>query len=175
LHDALHQLIERYLGAGLGGSCDKVPVQVTVTIPVATVQGEPGALPGTGPSGRPLARSLLRRWWCDAHVTALVLSQGYQVLGVAHTGRTLTARERQASRVQFDNRCAGSGCCRGRPDPLTPLVPHHVRRYADDGRTALDQTLWVCATTHNDLHVGKRPVRLRDGSLVDENGWISRA
>lgn len=172
LHDALNNLIGRYLGAGLGGDHDKVPVQVTVTLSADVLDGHPGALPGKSGSGRPLARGLLRRWWCDSHITALVLRRAGKPLGIAHSGRTLTAAERRAVTVQFDHRCAGIGCCRGRPDPLTLLVPHHVRRYADDGITAIDQTLLLCPTAHHDVHAGKKTLRLRDGRLVDEDGWL---
>src|SRR5439155_808858 len=73
LHDALQRLLSRYLDAGLGGISGKVPVQVSVTISADTITGAPGAPPARGASGQPLARSLLRRWWCDAHVTTLLM------------------------------------------------------------------------------------------------------
>jgi len=173
LHDALDRLLERYLGAGLGGSHDTVPVQMAVTLSSDLVDGVPGALPARGPSGRPLARSLIRRWWCDSHVTALVMSRGWIPLGLAHTGRTLRRLERRASLVQQDRRCIGMDCCPGEPDPLIPLVPHHVWKFADHGRTSIEETLWVCPRLHHDLHTGKRTVRLRDGRLVNEDGWIT--
>jgi len=175
LHDAFGRLLERYLTEGLGGVHGKVPVQVAVTMTHRLVEGQPGALPGKGSSGRPLARSLLRRWWCDSHVTTLLMSDGWVPLGVVHTLRTLTGRERTASQVQFDHRCAGDGCCSGQPDPLIVLVPHHVRRHATFGRTSLEETLLVCERLHQDLHLGKRTVRLRDGRLVDENGFVTEA
>jgi hypothetical protein len=172
LHDALNNLLARFLGAGLGGVHDKVPVQVTVTLSDGQVEGRPGALPGKGGSGRPLARSLLRRWWCDSHVTALSMSRGGRPLGVAHRGRTLTGSERTALQVQSDNRCAAVECCSGTPDPLQRLVPHHVRRYADDGITSMEESLLLCDTAHHDIHTGKRKLHLRDGRTVDESGWI---
>jgi len=174
LHDALDRLLSRYLEAGLGGTHDKVPVQVTVTVGVDLIEGRPGALPGKGASGRPLARSLLRRWWCDAQVTSLILSRGWKPLGMAHTGRTLTGAERKAAGVQFDQRCAGLECCSGRPDPLVKLVPHHLIRYVDGGTTSLEETVLACPTLHHDLHSGKLTVRLRDGRLVNEHGVVER-
>ena len=173
LHDALDRLLTRYLGSGLGGTHDKVPVQFTLTVPAALVDGQPGALPGRGPSGRPLARSLLRRLWCDSTVTSVLLSTGWTPLGIAHHGRTHTAAERTATQVQFDNRCAGDGCCPGHPDPLIPLVPHHVIKHAIAGRTSLTETLLACPTLHHDLHTGKKTIRLRDGRLINENGFVT--
>jgi len=173
LHDALNNLLDRYLGAGLGGVHDKVPVQVTITTSSDLVEGRAGALPAKGGSGRPLARSLLRQWWCDSHITALIMCRGRRPLGVAHSGRTLTGTERTALQAQSDNRCAAMGCCPGTPDLLRRLVPHHVRRYADDGITSIEESLLLCDTAHHDIHTGKRKLHLRDGRTVNEDGWIA--
>jgi hypothetical protein len=172
LHDALNQLLERYLSTGLGGVHGKVPVQMTVTLTARTVEGAPGAPPGRGASGRPLARSLLRRLWCDSHVTAMLMSSGWKPLGIVHSARTVTGTELKALTAQFDNRCAGDGCCPGTPDPLIPLVPHHVKQHAVYGRTSIDETILACPTLHHDLHTGKRTVRLRDGRLLNEDGYL---
>ena len=125
-------------------------------------------------TGRPLARSLIRRWWCDGHVTTLLMSHGGTPLGVVHSARTITGTELKAARVQFANRCAGDGCCPGTPDPLIPLVPHHVIRHAVAGKTSLGENLLVCETLHHDLHTGKRTVRLRDGRLLNEHGFVDQ-
>lgn len=172
MHDALSRLLERHLDAGLAGEHHKLPLVVNVTLPADAVDGRPGALPPLGDSGMPLARSLVKRWWCDARVTAFFLRRGGTVLGAAHVGRTLTALERRAALIQYDNRCAGVGCCRGKPDPLRPLRPHHVLRFAEDGVTRLEDTVMVCDTLHHDLHDGGQTVRLRDGRLLREQGWV---
>lgn len=173
LHDAFARLLTRYLEGGLGGVSGKVPVQITTTLSTRTIDGAPGAPPARGASGQPLARSLLRRWWCDAQITVLLMSRGWKPLGVVHSGRTITGTELRAVRVQFGNRCPGIDCCPGRPDPLIPLVPHHVKLYSVHGSTSTDETLLVCDRLHQDLHVGKRTVRLRDGRLIDENGYVT--
>jgi hypothetical protein len=172
LHDAFQRLLERYLGSGLGGTHGKVPVQAVVTVSSRTLEDLPGAPPGRGGTGRPLARSLIRRWWCDAHVTTLLMSHGWTPLGVVHSARTLTGTEYKAATVQFDNRCAGDGCCPGTPDPLIPLVPHHVIGHAVAGKTSLGESLLACPTLHHDLHSGKKTVRLRDGRLLNEHGFV---
>ncbi len=173
LHDALQRLLQRYLSTGLGGTNGKVPVQASAVINARTLEGLPGAPPARGGSGRPLARSLVRRWWCDTHVTTLLLDHGWTPLGIIHTARTLTGTELKAARVQFDNRCAGDGCCPGTPDPLIPLVPHHVIGHAKTGLTSLGETVLCCETLHHDLHTGKRTIRLRNGRLLNEDGYLS--
>jgi len=173
LHDALNNLLDRYLSCGLGGEHGKVPVQATVTMTAALIEGQPGALPAVGGSGRPLPRSLVRRWWNDLHLTALLMTNGYQPLGVVHTGRTLTAPERKACLAQHGNRCAGTDCCDGLPHPLTRLIPHHVDTYATTGTTSLSTTVPSCEVMHDDIHIGKRTVQLRDGRWINEQGVVS--
>lgn len=172
MHDALSRLLERHLEAGLAGSHHKLPLVVNVTLPADAIDGRSGALPPMGDSGAPLPRALVRRWWCDARVTAFFVRRGGTVVGTAHAGRTLTAIERRAALIQHDNRCAGVGCCRGRPDPLRPLRPHHVQRFAEDGLTWLEDTVMICDTLHHDLHAGGRTVLLRDGRRLREQGWV---
>jgi hypothetical protein len=171
LHDALARLLGRYLEHGLGGTAGKVPVQVHVTVSEQTITGAPGVPPPRADSGRLIPRAVLRRWWCDAKVTAYVLSLGGKALRVVHSQRTLTAHERRALQLEGGDRCAGDGCCTGQPDLLTPLRPHHVLGWAEDQITSLDQTLPVCDTLHRDLHEGHKTVRLRNGRYLDEHGY----
>jgi hypothetical protein len=171
LHDALTRLLDRYLEHGLGGRAGKVPVQVHVTVSDQTVTSAPGAPPPRADSGRLIPRALVRRWWCDAKVTAYVLSLGGKALRVVHAQRTLTGTERRALAVEGGDRCVGDGCCPGTPDPLTPIRPHHVFGYAEDQVTSIDQTLPVCDVLHHDLHEGHKTVRLRDGRYLNEHGF----
>jgi hypothetical protein len=171
LHDALARMLTRYLEHGLGGTAGKVPVQVHVTLTEHTLTGAPGAPPPRTDSGRLIPRGLVRRWWCDADVTAFVLTLGGKALRVVHSQRTVTAQERRALAVEGGDRCAGDGCCSGQPDLLTPIRPHHVLGYAEDQVTCLDETLPVCEVLHRDLHEGHRTVRLRDGRYVNEHGF----
>jgi hypothetical protein len=172
LHDALGRLLTRYLSQGLGGVSGKVPVQIAATVSHRTIDGAPGAPPARGASGRPLARSVLKRWWCDANITVLLMSSGWTPLGVVHKQRTLTGTELTAAKVQFDNRCAGIGCCPGTPDPLIPLVAHHIDLFSTTGLTSLSTTVIACPVLHDDIHLGKRTIRLRDGRLITEDGYL---
>jgi hypothetical protein len=56
---------------------------------------------------------------------------------------------------------------------LIDLVPHHVLRHSRTGHTALEESLPVCDRLHKDLHLGKKSIRLRDGRLVTEDGYVS--
>ncbi|MGB8652233.1 MAG: hypothetical protein WCD35_16410 [Mycobacteriales bacterium] len=171
LHDAFTRLLGRYLEHGLGGRSGKVAVQVHVLLTAQTLTGAPGAPPPRADSGRLIPRAMVRRWWCDAKVTAYVLSLGGKALRVVHSQRTLTGDERRALAVEGGDRCVGDGCCSGLPDPLTPIRPHHVLGYAEDQVTSLEETVAVCDVLHRDLHEGHRTVRLRDGRYLNEHGW----
>jgi hypothetical protein len=169
LHDALKNLLSRYLDAGLAGTHDKTPVTITITVPSRLLDNAPGALPATGSSGKTLPTSLLRRWWCDAKTTAYVLSHGLIPLGQVHTQRTLAATERKAALLQHGGSCAGLGCCRP-DDPLVELTPHHLTPWADQHNTSLRDTILACTALHHDIHHGKT-VQLRNGKWLNHNGW----
>ena len=171
LHDAFSNLLDRYLSADLGGRVGKNPVQVSVTLSESAVTGRPGAAPATTSSGALVPSRVVRRWWCDASVTGFVLSLGGRVLRAVHAQRTLTGLERTALQVEGGSVCVGDGCCTGRPDPLTPIRPHHVHGFAENLVTSLDDTLPVCDALHHAIHEG-HTIRLRDGRYVDEHGWV---
>jgi hypothetical protein len=178
LQDALGRLLTRYLTEGMGGVSSKIPVQITAVVNERTLRGAPGAPPARGGTGRPLARSLIQRLWCDARVTPLLMSDGWIPLAVQHSQRTTTAVENKALRVQFGNRCPGIGCCTGQPDPLTPLVPHHVDMFSTTGITSISTTLPCCENLHRDIHLGQlvgKIIRLRDGSFISEDGYLHTA
>jgi hypothetical protein len=168
-HDALKLVLHRYLAAGLGGTHDKAPVSVLVTMTASQLEGRSGALPARGASGRPLPSSLLRQWWGDASVTALVLSEGLIPLGITHSGRTLTAAERRASLVQHGHACSGLRCCTP-GDPLRSLAPHHVYKFSTFGRTSIFETIWACDRFHMGVHHGET-LPLRDGRWLNADGW----
>jgi hypothetical protein len=169
LHDALNRLLARYLEAGLGGISGKNPVQVSVTLPETAMTGAGGLSPQAD-SGALIPRSVVRRWWCDAAVTAFVLSLGGKTLRAIHGQRTITALERRALHLEAGAACGVAGCPHP-PDLLQQLVPHHARRFADDGLTALEETVWLCEHDHHNVHEGRHTLLLRDGRYLDEQGF----
>ena len=171
LHDALDRLLERYLGANLAGTTGKVPVQISVMIRDTTVEGRPGALPAVADSRALIACSMVRRWWCDSSVMAFVRGAGGKVVGTVHAKRMLTGRERHAPQIETGGTCAGQGCCRGRPDPLTVLRPHRAPRFSDDGVSRLEDTIAICDALHHDPHEVRKTIRPRDGRYLNERGW----
>lgn len=171
-HDALAQALTRYLAAGLGGSHDKTPVTITVTVPAATLDGEPGALPARGGSGTDLPASLVRTWACTSTLTRLVLDLAGRAIEASHSGRTLTSHERRALYAQTGGICQAAGCTRTASDLGATMHPHHADPYAQCRTTSLTDTVLLCRASHTDLHHG-HPLRLKDGRLLGPDGWIT--
>ena len=168
LHDALKLLLRAALDSGTLGQRDKAAPHIDVTTSLAGLNADPGARPATGRSGASLPLSLVKKWWCDAHITRYVLGLGHRVLAVSHTERTLRPHERRIKRLETGGVCQGAGCPRG---PGHPLIPHHVEAWARHGTTSLETTALLCEQTHSQLHCG-RTITLRDGRRLDQNGWV---
>ena len=142
---------------------------LSVTVGLDSLHAAPGSLPAVAASGARLPRSLARRWWCDSAVTRFVLGLGRKVLAASHTGRTLTATERRAKRVETGGGCEVAGCARG---PGCRLVPHHPTPFAECRTTSRSDTVLLCERNHRDLHVGRTVLRLKDGRRLGPDGWL---
>ncbi len=172
LHDALVLALRAVLdSAGLGARGKAAP-HLAVTVPLATLNAAPGALPAAGASGQQLPLSLVTAWMQDAYVTRYVLDLRHRVVETSHTERTLKAHERRIKTVETGGGCQSATCPRG-PDtpPGTRLVPHHPDAWARTGTTSVDDTVMVCEQEHRQLHRGAT-LTLRDGRRIDADGWI---
>jgi hypothetical protein len=145
------------------------PATLTITAGLDTLEGRFGALPGTlllpeGPF--PLSLAGLRRVGCDGRLNAVLLDAARTPIGASGSHRHATERERRALRAKWGDYCAGNGCA------STDTVPHHVPPWWKTGRTKLEDLVPLCKSDHHDVHDGHRTIRLRDGRLIDENGWV---
>ncbi len=173
LHDALHHALERYLAAGMGGTHDKNPVQILVTLSAGTLDREPGTLPARGAAGVNLPVSLVRRWACAGAATRLVMSLAGRVLEMSHSERTLKGPERRALYAQTGGVCQASGCVRSTRDTGAIMHAHHGTPWARCGSTSLDDTVLLCDASHADIHEGGRVIRLKDGRRLGPDGWVT--
>ena len=168
-HDALKLALRQLLDSGALGTRDKVAPHVGVTVDLRTLHGMPGAIPAVGASGNTLPLSLVRQWMCDSSITRFVLGLGRRVIELSHTDRTLKPHERRAKHVETGGQCQGAGCTRG---PGHRLVPHHPVPYSVDPTTSLSDSVLLCDATHQDIHVGGRTIRLKDGRHLGPHGWV---
>ena len=166
-HDLLGELLEDLNGVREPGA--PAPTPLTVTAGVDTAEDRLGALPGTLllPTGPvPISPAATRRHGCHSRLSAVLLDAARTPVGASGSHRSATARERRALRAKWGDHCAGNGCA------STRTVPHHVRPWWQTGRTTLEDLVPLCKGNHHDLHDGHRTLRLRDGRLIDENGWV---
>jgi len=168
-HDALASVLRDWLGSGIAGSRGKVVPHLMVRVGLDALHGAPGALPAVALSGRPVPASLVRRWACDSVITRFVMGLGNRVIEMSHTARTAKAHERKAKIMETGGVCQAAGC---HPPPGTPLVPHHPEPYARSKTTSFYDTVMFCGRSHHDVHEGGKTVRLKDGRLLNEDGWV---
>jgi hypothetical protein len=166
-HDLFGELLEDLTGVREPGAPQ--PATITITAGLDTLEGRFGALPGTMllPDGPfPLSLDALRRMGCDSRLNAVLLDAARSPIGASGTHRHATDKERRALRAKWGDYCAGNGC------GSTDTVPHHVPPWWKTGRTKLEDLVPLCKSDHHDVHDGHRTIRLRDGRLIDENGWV---
>lgn len=168
-HDALRNGLRRYLDSGIAGLRDKVAPHVAVVVGIDLLDGVPGGLPAVSASGTRLPASLVRGWLCGSAISRFVVSLGHKVIETSHTKRTLEPHERRAKRIETGGRCEGAGC---RSGPGAKIIPHHAEPWHVRGTTSLADTVNLCEATHHDVHVKKKRIRLRDGRVLDEHGWV---
>jgi hypothetical protein len=171
MHDALKRVLQQVLASNVLGVRGKTPVTMSITVPVHTLHGVPGAMPATGSAGHSLPISLVRRLACEGSAfTRFVMSLGGKVIDVSHTVRTLKPHERKIKQIETGGVCQAAGCARGDPTGH-PLIPHHINPYARCKTTSLADTALLCEIAHADLHHGKT-IRLKNGHSINEHGWV---
>ena len=168
-HDALRDLLIDAAGTDEPGQ--PAACHLTVVATLAAVEGRLGALPAQlvmhdGRAVR-LRPETLQRLGCHSAVDAVLLDAAGNPVGASSTRRMPDRRERRALRARWGPTCAVSGC------HGTRTVPHHVVPWWLSHRTWLRDLVPLCAGCHHDLHEGHRTLRLRDGRLVDDHGWVT--
>ena len=107
-------------------------------------------------SGTPVSADAVRRIGCDAKVR-VALERDDQPIGVVSTGRGVT--EIQMELLWFrDRHCTFPGCER-----TWFVQAHHIRHWADGGKTRLENLTLLCSTHHRKLHDGGWTIRGRPG------------
>lgn len=168
-HDALVILLRDWLGSGIAGTRGKVVPHIQVRVCADRLDGRPGALSAVGGSGLTLPDSVVKQWLCHSALTRFVMGLGGRLIEMSHTARTLKPHERQAKVVETGGVCQAAGC---HPPPGMPLVPHHPDAFARSGTTSFFDTVMLCERSHDDVHVGGKTLRLKDGRLLGPSGWV---
>jgi len=147
--DALGEICRSWLD-----SSDRPPVlgerpHVVVTLDLEALQGRVGRseLQGWGT----VTPATARRLACDAKVSRVITAGASQPLDVGRSTKVVPPALRRAL-IARDAGCGFPGC--GRPPSWCDA--HHVRHWADGGRTALDNLVLLCRPHHRAIHRGFR-------------------
>jgi hypothetical protein len=151
--DALVDLARRALDAGelpvTGGQRPHLSVVVEGRA-LADGRGA-AALPWTG-AAVPVITVL--RWGCDARLLpvwgAATRGGGWTPLALGRSARTVSPGQVKALQVR-DGGCVHPGCSRS----AAYCDAHHVRHWADGGRTDLGNLVLLCRHHHRTLHSGQ--------------------
>ena len=118
----------------------------------ATSASIPSAAPAGGSQtvldeagGIHVSAETARRMACDAATVTLRHGPGVEILDVGRRTRTISPALRRALAAR-DRQCRFPGCGNLRVDA------HHVRHWADGGRTALDNLVLLCRRHHRAVH-----------------------
>jgi hypothetical protein len=97
--------------------------------------------------GNPLPYAAARRLGCDASIVRILERDG-KPLSVGRKTRTIAPALRRALRMRDDG-CAFPGCHQRHHTDA-----HHIRHWADGGRTDIDNLVQICRHHHRLLHEG---------------------
>ena len=130
---------------------DPAPCARRAAAPAATPRDAPAA-PAAGSQtvldeagGIHVSAETARRLACDAATVTMRHGPDGEILDVGRRTRTISPALRRALAAR-DRRCRFPGCGNRRVDA------HHIRHWADGGRTALDNLVLLCRRHHRAVH-----------------------
>lgn len=163
MHDALVEALRRKGGtqtageANGGAVCAAPSVQLIVKTSVDTLAGIEGAPAGELQGGGPIPSDTVRRMACDCAITRIT-GLGELEAEITHAVRTTPPSTRRAL-VARDQHCVFPGC--DRPAPW--CQSHHLKFWADDGPTRLDNLALLCGNHHRRVHEDGWQLERKDG------------
>jgi hypothetical protein len=146
--DALVEVCELVMASGRLPRNGGDPVQVAVTVPLATLRDQVGV--ATLDDGSALSPAAARRLACDAGIIPAVLGGASQPLDVGRQRRLVTGPLRRAVLLR-DRGCSFPGC--DRPPSWTSI--HHATHWVDGGVTSLGNSAALCRHHHRTIHYGQ--------------------
>jgi hypothetical protein len=149
LADALVELSHHALDRGQLPSRGGQRPHLQVTASLQTLQGLAGAPAGELAFSVPIAAATVQRLACDSGVTRVLLGTDSAVIDVGRALRVPSGATRKALATR-DRGCVWQSCDR----PATWTEAHHVRHWAHDGRTDLENLALLCYRHHLMVHEG---------------------
>lgn len=160
--DALLELAEHALDTGAVPQHGSVRPHVQVTTTLETLQGLIGAPAGEMELSLPISAKTVQRFACDSSVTRVLLGADSAVIDAGRAKRVVSSGARRALEAR-DRFCRWPGCER----PASRTAAHHIKHWAQGGKTNLSNLVLLCRRHHWTVHEGGWRLALDgDGRLL---------
>ena len=133
-----------------GGNLPEVGGQrphLAVTVSIATLANQPGSPAADLEWAQPIPAETARRLACDAAVTPVFFGSESNQPRADKTTRVISGSQRKALVVR-DKGCRFPGCDR----PVDWTDAHHLKHWADGGKTVMDNLVLLCRRHHRKVH-----------------------
>ena len=133
-----------------GGNLPEVGGQrphLAVTVSMATLANQPGSPAADLEWAQPIPAETARRLACDAAVTPVFFGSESNQPRADKTTRVISGSQRKALVVR-DKGCRFPGCDR----PVDWTDAHHLKHWADGGKTVMDNLVLLCRRHHRKVH-----------------------
>ncbi|MCJ7558892.1 MAG: HNH endonuclease [Gammaproteobacteria bacterium] len=144
--DAIAEVAESYLNAEPSTAATADRYQVVVHVSAETLQDAPDTC--CIEDGPHVSAETSRRLACDCSILKLTEDQNGEILSIGRKTRAIPPSIRRALRFR-DAGCRFPGCTH------THFVDgHHIRHWADGGKTSLENLVQLCRHHHRLVHEG---------------------
>lgn len=147
--DALIDLAEHALDTGVIPQHTSVRPHVQVTTTLETLQGLIGAPAGEMALSLPISSKTVQRIACDGSITRVLLGADSAVIDAGRAKRVVSGGTRRLLDAR-DKHCRWPSCER----PASWTAAHHIRHWAQGGKTDLSNMILLCRHHHWMVHEG---------------------
>jgi hypothetical protein len=160
--DAWVELSAHALDTGTVPQHGSVRPHVQVTTTLETLQGLIGAPAGEMALSLPISSKAVQRLACDSSVTRVLLGADSVVIDAGRAKRVVAGGTRRLLDAR-DKHCRWPGCER----PASWSAAHHIRHWAQGGKTDLSNLVLLCQHHHWMVHEGGWRLSLAaDGRVI---------
>jgi hypothetical protein len=147
--DALVELAQQQLDHGNLPSVGGERPHISLTVSMPTLMQQPGSKAADLEWGQPVPAETARRLACDGSITAFLLDGEENPLYASRATRIVSGSLRRAVALR-DGGCRFPGCDR----PVSWTDAHHIRHWADEGPSEIDNIVLLCRRHHRHVHEG---------------------
>ncbi len=155
-HDAMEDIADRLVRRGDLPDCGGTPATVVVTMTLDQLEDRSG-LAGTAHGGTVSIAEALNHAG-EADIIPMVVNDAGGILSHGRTHRAATPRQRIVLAGR-DRGCSFPGC----HVPPAWCQAHHIRAWADGGRTDIDNLTLVCGQHHREFERSGWSCHMQDG------------